>query len=166
MWAHNADVSTAPQRSHQQPFSRPHKCATASTNPVANRPFHAVTVHCACIHVLPDVRTATATLAYLHGDWPLQLCDLLNAVDAASNAAVHAQDLALNESSQRQPVEQRIDALPHPDAILITQALQALQPAVSTSNRQLLATTPLTPATDPLTMPCRTCCAFGARGSV
>jgi hypothetical protein len=71
-------------------------------------------------------------LAHLHGDGPLQLSDLLYAVDAAPNAAMHAQDLALNQRSQRQPVEQRVDALPHPDAVLITQPLQALQPAGKT----------------------------------
>jgi uncharacterized protein (DUF58 family) len=73
-------------------------------------------------------------LAHFHGDGSLQLCNLLDAVDAAPDASVHAQDLALYESSQWQPVEQRVDALPHPDAVLVTQTLKALQPEGSSSS--------------------------------
>lgn len=51
--------------------------------------------------------------ARLHGDWPLQVCDLLDGVDAPPDAAVHAQDLALDVGGQRQPVEQVVDAVPH-----------------------------------------------------
>jgi hypothetical protein len=40
---------------------------------------------------------------------------------------VHAQYLPLNQRRQRQPVEQRVDALPHPDAVLVPQPLQALE---------------------------------------
>lgn len=74
-------------------------------------------------------------LPYLHGDGALQLCDLLDAVNAAPDAAVHAQNLALNECSQRQPVEQGVDAFPHPDAVLVTQTLQALQPAADATRQ-------------------------------
>lgn len=40
---------------------------------------------------------------------------------------MHAEDLPLDERRERQPIKQRVDALPHPDAVLVAEALEALE---------------------------------------
>ncbi len=41
---------------------------------------------------------------------------------------MHADNAVFNESSQREPVEEGVDALPGPEALLVAHALYALQP--------------------------------------
>lgn len=48
--------------------------------------------------------------------------------ERAGRTAVHADDAVLYERGQGQPIEERIDALPGPQPLLVPHALYALQP--------------------------------------
>ena len=41
---------------------------------------------------------------------------------------MHADDAVLNQGGQGKPVEEAVEAIPGPDALLITQPFHALQP--------------------------------------
>ena len=45
-----------------------------------------------------------------------------------ARTAVHADDAVLDERGQGEPVEERVEARPGPDALLVAQPLYALQP--------------------------------------
>jgi hypothetical protein len=52
----------------------------------------------------------------IHRERPLQGLDLLHLLDRPPDAAMHADDLVLDERGQREPVEELVDALPGVDA--------------------------------------------------